>query len=49
MITSILRVTAVANSARNQQDQTWNLTQRLIWTLIEANLGSIYVRLFVLN
>jgi hypothetical protein len=48
-ITSILRVTAVANSVRNQQDQTWNFIQRGIWTLIEANLGIICACLIVLN
>jgi hypothetical protein len=48
-ITSILRVTAVANSARNQQDLTWNFIQRGIWTLIEANLGIICACLVVLK
>lgn len=40
-ITSILRVTAVANSVQNAQDQTYNFIPRGIWTLIEANLGII--------
>lgn len=40
-MTSILHVTAVANSVQNQQDQTWNFIQRGVWTLIEANLGTI--------
>ena len=48
-LTSILRVTAVANSVRNQQDQTWNFIQRGIWTLIEANLGIICACLIVLK
>jgi hypothetical protein len=48
-ITSILRVTAVANSARNQQDQTWKFITRGVWTLVEANLGIICACLVVLN
>ncbi|KAH7068960.1 hypothetical protein BKA63DRAFT_397026, partial [Paraphoma chrysanthemicola] len=48
-ITSILRVTAVANSVRNQQDQTWNFITRGVWTLIEANLGIICACLIVLK
>jgi hypothetical protein len=48
-ITSVLRVTAVANSVHNQQDQTWNFIQRGIWTLIEANLGIICACLIVLK
>jgi hypothetical protein len=40
-VTSILRVTAVANSVRNQKEQTWNFIERGMWTLIEANLGII--------
>ncbi|KAF1847619.1 uncharacterized protein K460DRAFT_426377 [Cucurbitaria berberidis CBS 394.84] len=40
-ITSILRVTVVANSVRNQKDQIWNFIQRGIWNLVEANLGII--------
>jgi hypothetical protein len=48
-LTSILRVTAVANSVRNQQDQTWNFIQRGIWTLVEANLGIICACLVVLK
>ncbi|CAN9412273.1 unnamed protein product [Alternaria alternata] len=48
-ITSILRVTAVANSVRNQQDLTWNFIERGIWTMIEANLGIICACLLVLK
>lgn len=48
-ITSILRVTAVANSAHNQADQTWNFITRGVWTLIEANLGIICTCLPVLK
>lgn len=48
-VTSILRVTAVANSVRNQKDQTWNFIQRGVWTLIEANLGIICACLIVLR
>ncbi|KAF2106167.1 hypothetical protein BDV96DRAFT_508237 [Lophiotrema nucula] len=40
-ITSVLRVTAVANSVHNQQDQTWTFIPRGVWTLSEANLGII--------
>lgn len=31
----------MANSVRNQKDQTWNFIERGVWTLIEANLGII--------
>lgn len=48
-ITSILRVTAVANSGRNQADQTWNFIPRGVWTLVEANLGIICTCLPVLK
>ncbi|KAF2125243.1 hypothetical protein P153DRAFT_378743 [Dothidotthia symphoricarpi CBS 119687] len=48
-ITSTLRVTAVANSVHNQQDQTWNFIPRGIWTLVEANLGIICASLTVLR
>jgi hypothetical protein len=48
-ITSILRVTAVANSVHNQRDQTWNFIERGIWSLIEANLGIICACLIVLK
>ncbi|KAF2708539.1 hypothetical protein K504DRAFT_534161 [Pleomassaria siparia CBS 279.74] len=48
-MTSILRVTAVANSVHNQQDQTWTFIPRGIWTLIEANLGIICTCLPVLK
>ncbi|KAB2105280.1 hypothetical protein AG0111_0g6961 [Alternaria gaisen] len=48
-ITSILRVTAVANSVRNQKDLTWNFIERGIWTMIEANLGIICACLLVLK
>ncbi|CBX99396.1 hypothetical protein LEMA_P086350.1 [Plenodomus lingam JN3] len=47
--TSVLRVTAVANSVRNQQDITFNFIPRGIWTLIEANLGIICACLTVLR
>ncbi|KAI8937956.1 hypothetical protein NX059_005639 [Plenodomus lindquistii] len=47
--TSVLRVTAVANSVRNQQDQTYNFIPRGIFTLIEANLGIICCCLTVLK
>ncbi|KAF2844992.1 hypothetical protein T440DRAFT_409009 [Plenodomus tracheiphilus IPT5] len=47
--TSVLRVTAVANSVRNQQDQTFNFIPRGVWTLIEANLGIICACLTVLK
>ncbi|KAG9195561.1 1-acylglycerone phosphate reductase [Alternaria panax] len=48
-VTSILRVTAVANSVRNQEDQTWSFIERGIWTMIEANLGIICACLIVLK
>ncbi|KAF9732256.1 hypothetical protein PMIN06_006647 [Paraphaeosphaeria minitans] len=48
-VTSILRVTAVANSAHNKKDQTWEFIRRGIWTLIEANLGIICACLIVLR
>ncbi|KAH9863000.1 hypothetical protein J1614_010670 [Plenodomus biglobosus] len=47
--TSVLRVTVVANSVRNQQDQTFNFIPRGVWTLIEANLGIICACLTVLK
>lgn len=48
-VTSILRVTAVANSVHNQKDQTWHFIPRGVWTLIEANLGIICSCLIVLR
>ncbi|KAL9020024.1 MAG: hypothetical protein Q9185_002712 [Variospora sp. 1 TL-2023] len=38
---SVVRVTAVANSTHNLSDITWNFVPRGIWTLIEANTGII--------
>ncbi|KAL8989292.1 MAG: hypothetical protein Q9177_001789 [Variospora cf. flavescens] len=40
-VSSVVRVTAVANSTHNQSDITWNFIPRGIWTLIEANTGII--------
>lgn len=40
---------AVANSVRNQQDQTWNFVERGIWTMIEANSGIVCACLIVLK
>ncbi|KAF2443340.1 hypothetical protein P171DRAFT_389472 [Karstenula rhodostoma CBS 690.94] len=48
-VTSILRITAVANSVHNLQDQTWGFIRRGVWTLIEANLGIICACLIVLR
>ncbi|KAL5390290.1 hypothetical protein DPSP01_001862 [Paraphaeosphaeria sporulosa] len=48
-VTSILRVTAVANSVHNHKDQTWEFIRRGVWTLIEANLGIICACLIVLR
>ena len=48
-ITSILRATAVANSVRNQRDETWDFIERGLWTLVEANLGIISACLIVLK
>ncbi|OAA58118.1 integral membrane protein [Niveomyces insectorum RCEF 264] len=48
-VTSIIRVTSVQNSLKNLSDQTYNFIQRGIWTLIEANLGTISTCLPVLK
>ncbi|KAB5566123.1 integral membrane protein [Coniochaeta sp. 2T2.1] len=48
-VTSIIRVTSVQNSLKNKGDQTYNFIQRGIWTLIEANLGTISTCLPILK
>ncbi|OIW24705.1 integral membrane protein [Coniochaeta ligniaria NRRL 30616] len=48
-VTSIIRVTSVQNSLKNKGDLTYNFIQRGIWTIIEANLGTISTCLPVLK
>ncbi|PQK12406.1 hypothetical protein BB8028_0003g10230 [Beauveria bassiana] len=48
-ITSILRTTSVQHPLKNRMDITFDFSTRGIWTLIEANLGTIIPCLVVLR
>ncbi|KAM3465145.1 hypothetical protein NHJ6243_001944 [Beauveria neobassiana] len=48
-ITSILRTTSVQHPLKNRMDITFDFITRGIWTLIEANLGTIIPCLVVLR
>ncbi|KAL4731961.1 hypothetical protein ACLX1H_000960 [Fusarium chlamydosporum] len=48
-ITSILRATSVSNSLENKGDQTYNLIERRLRTLIKTNLGIMTTCLPVLR
>ncbi|PMB69525.1 hypothetical protein BM221_004169 [Beauveria bassiana] len=48
-VTSILRTTSVQHPLKNRMDITFDFITRGIWTLIEANLGTIIPCLVVLR